>query len=120
MACGRPNRSGQPGIELRVQVSARSGEVRSKCGAVNLFPATGRLISEREADPGDDRIPLTIFGDGIIDQDAVHVFVAAVVPRPPISNAENQGISETVEINWGGQLSFRSLVPRTGPVSPLA
>jgi hypothetical protein len=46
-------------------------------------------MSERRADPRDDRIPLTVFCSRIIDQDAVHVFVspiAAVVPGPPIAN----------------------------------
>ena len=41
------------------------------------------LVAEREADPSDDSIPLTFFRGGIIDQNAIHVFVhpvAAVVP----------------------------------------
>ena len=47
------------------------------------------LVSERQADPCDDRIPLAVFRGWIIDQDAVHVFVgsiAAVVPSPAIPN----------------------------------
>ena len=48
------------------------------------------LVAEREADPSDDAIPLTFFRGGIIDQNAIHVFVhpvAAVVPGSSIANA---------------------------------
>jgi len=49
-----------------------------------------RLVSQREANPGYDRIPLALFRGGIIDQHAVHVSirpVAAVVPDPVVANA---------------------------------
>jgi hypothetical protein len=49
-----------------------------------------RLVSERKANPCDNRIPLALFGSGIIDQDTIHVSsgpVAAIVPGPVFANA---------------------------------
>src|SRR3954454_13400501 len=56
----------------------------------NFLAERGLLVSERQADPSDDGIPLTVFRGWIIYQDAIHVFVGpvtAVVPRSPIANA---------------------------------
>jgi hypothetical protein len=49
-----------------------------------------RLVSERKANPCDNRIPLALFGSGIIDQDTIHVPsgpVAAIVPGSVVANA---------------------------------
>jgi hypothetical protein len=71
------------------------------CRSIRSAPRDTKrgLLSQREADSGDDRIPLTLFGGGIVDQDAVHVFirpVAAVVPSPPIAmldTAKKRGVT---------------------------
>ena len=67
-------------------------------------------MSERQADPCDDRIPLTVFRGWIIDQDAVHVFVgsiAAVVPSPAISNARycEETWRDPLVLDLGGRMT---------------
>jgi hypothetical protein len=51
------------------------------------------LVAEREADPSDDGIPIAFFRGGIVDQNAIHVFVhpvAAVIPGATIANARHR------------------------------
>lgn len=75
-------------ILCRTRLSRRTETLRQSATVRPFF--VEMLTSERQTDPCDDRVPLTVFSGRIVDQDTVHVFVgpiASIVPGPAISNA---------------------------------
>ena len=77
---------------------------------LNWLCGRRRLLSQGQADPGYNRVPLSIFSRGVIDQHAVHVSVGtvtAIVPGSAISNAGNseEPWSHPLVLNAGGAVA---------------